>query len=101
MILRVLSAVLVALVISPHILWAQGTRLWVQSRYDEFEKGQPESAAISSLGYLEAGPSLRSVVSTPSTYIWAVASDKEGNAYVATGSPPTVLKITPAGASTK
>ena len=38
---------------------------------------------------------------TPSTYIWAVASDSQGNAYVATGSPATVLKVTPAGASTK
>jgi WD40 repeat protein len=90
-----------ALIIYPHVVLAQGTRLWVQSRYEEFEKGQPESTAIASQGYLEAGPALRSVLSTPSTYIWAVASDKEGNAYVATGSPATVLKVTPAGASTK
>ena len=79
----------------------RATRLWVQSRYDEFEKGQPESAAISSLGYLEAGPALRSVLLTPSTYIWAVSSDKEGNAYLATGSPATVLKVTAAGVSTR
>ena len=52
-------------------------------------------------GYLEAGPALRSVLSTPSTYIWAVASDSQGDAYVATGSPATVLKVTPAGVSTK
>jgi hypothetical protein len=98
---RVVTASLLALVIYPHLLPAQGTRLWVQSRYEEFEKGQPESTSISSPGYLEAGPSLRSVLLTPSTYIWAVASDSQGNAYVATGSPATVLKVTPAGASTK
>ena len=98
---RVLTASLLALVVYPHLLQAQGTRLWVQSRYEEFEKGQPESTSISSPGYIEAGPSLHSVLLTPSTYIWAVASDSQGNAYVATGSPATVLKVSPAGVSTK
>src|SRR5271170_3124470 len=94
---RVVTASLLALVVYPHFLPAQGTRLWVQSRYEDFEKGQPDSAAIASRGYLEAGPTLRSVLLTPSTYIWAVASDSQGNAYLATGSPATVLKISPAG----
>src|SRR5580692_2121561 len=98
---RVVTASLLALIIYPHVVLAQGTRLWVQSRYEEFEKGQPENTAIASRGYLEAGPELRSVLLTPSTYIWAVSSDSQGNAYVATGSPATVLKVTPAGASTK
>src|SRR6201996_8043425 len=98
---RVVTASLLALVIYPQVVLAQGTRLWVQSRYEEFEKGQPENTAIASRGYLEAGPELRSVLLTPSTYIWAVTSDNQGNAYVATGSPATVLKVTPAGASTK
>ena len=98
---RVVTASLLALVVYPHLLSAQGTRLWVQSRYEDFEKGQPESTSIASPGYLEAGPTLQSVLLTPSTYIWDVASDKQGNAYVATGSPATVLKVSPAGASTK
>src|ERR1700728_2105829 len=98
---RVVTASLLALIIYPHLTLAQGTRLWVQTRYEEFEKGQPENTAIASRGYLEAGPELRSVLLTPSTYIWAVTSDSQGNAYVATGSPATVLKVTPAGASTK
>jgi hypothetical protein len=98
---RVVTASLLALIIYPHVLPAQGTRLWVQSRYEEFEKGQPQSTAISSRGYLESGPALRSVLLTPSTYIWAVASDSQGNAYVGTGSPATVLKVTPSGTSTK
>jgi WD40 repeat protein len=98
---RVVTASLLALVVYPHLLLAQGTRLWVQSRYEEFEKGQPQSASIASPGYLESGPTLQSVLLTPSTYIWDVASDSQGNAYVATGSPATVLKASPAGASTK
>jgi WD40 repeat protein len=98
---RVVTASLLALIIYPHVLPAQGTRLWVQSRSEDFEKGQPQSIAISSRGYLESGPGLRSVLLTPSTYIWAVASDNQGNAYIGTGSPATVLKVTPAGTSTK
>ena len=98
---RVVTASLLALVLYPHAIQAQGTRLWVQSRYEEFEKGQPESVAVASQGHLEAGPPLKSVLLTPSTYIWAVASDNQGNAYIGTGSPATVLKVTPAGVSTK
>src|SRR5271156_2558618 len=98
---RVVTASLLALIIYPHVLPAQGTRLWVQSRYEDFEKGQPQSIAISSRGYLESGPALRSVLLTPSTYICAVASDSQGNAYIGTGSPATVLKVTPTGTSTK
>src|SRR5271156_3157120 len=98
---RVVTASLLVLIVYPHLLLAQGTRLWVQSRYEEFEKGQPESTSIASPGYLEAGPALKSVLSTPSTYIWDVASDSQGNAYVATGSPATGLKVSPPGASTQ
>src|ERR1700721_2087338 len=101
MIPRVVTASLLALTIYPHVLPAQGTRLWVQTRYEDFEKGQPQSIAISSRGYLESGPGLRSVLFTPSPYLWAVPSDSQGNAYIGTGSPATVLKVTPSGTSTK
>ena len=40
------------------------------------------------------------MATTPSTYVWAIASDKSGNAYVATGSPATVLRIGRDGKST-
>ncbi len=101
MIRRILFAAGLILSFHPHFLFAQGTRLWLQSHYDEFEKGQPQNVAIVSDGYLEAGPELRAVSLTPSTYVWGLASDSQGNAYLATGSPATVLKITPEGKSTK
>jgi sugar lactone lactonase YvrE len=80
---------------------AQGTRFWNQSRYDEFEKGRPHGVAIRSDGLLLPGPKVTSMLTTPSTYVWAVASDKNGNAYLATGSPATVLKVSPDGKSIK
>ncbi|GGH13479.1 WD40 repeat domain-containing protein [Silvibacterium dinghuense] len=73
----------------------------MQSSYEELEKGKPEGVAITSDGHLIAGPSSRLVTTTPSTYLWSVAADKDGNAYVATGTPATVLRITPDGKTTK
>jgi len=49
---RAVTATLLALIVYPHLLLAQGTKLWLQSRFEEFEKGQPESTAIASRGYL-------------------------------------------------
>jgi hypothetical protein len=88
------------LALSP-LAHAQGTHLWTQSRYEEFEKGRPHGAAIRSDGSILPGPKVASVFTTPSTYVWAVASDPAGNAYLATGSPATVLKVAPDGKSTK
>ena len=80
---------------------AQGTRLWSQSKFDEFERGKPDGVTITSDGHLVAGPESKLVFTTPSTYVWSVAADREGNAYLATGTPATVLRVTPDGKSTK
>ncbi|MBV8629742.1 MAG: hypothetical protein JOZ83_02375 [Silvibacterium sp.] len=79
----------------------QGTRLWSQSKFEELEKGKPEGVAITNDGHLVAGPECRLVYTTPSTYVWAVAADRDGNVYLATGTPATVLKVSPDGESTK
>lgn len=79
---------------------AQGTRLWTESRFEELERGTPDGVAITSDGQLVPGPESKLVLATPSTYVWAVAADREGNAYLATGTPATVLRVTPDGKST-
>ena len=76
---------------------AQGTHLWTQSRLEEFEKGTPQGVALSSDGHLRTGPGLSELLTTPSTYVWSVAVDKGGTAYVGTASPATVLRIGPGG----
>ena len=73
-------------------LLAQGTHLWTQSRIDEFERGTPQGVAIGSNGDLREGPGLSDVLTTPSAFVWSVAVDKGGNAYLGTGSPATVLR---------
>lgn len=79
----------------------QSTRLWSQSNYAELERGKPNGVAITSDGQLVAGPSSALIATTPSTYVWAVSADKTGNAYLATGGPATVLRVSPDGKATK
>lgn len=81
-------------------VFAQGTRLWTESRFEDLERGTPNGVAVTSDGMLVPGPESRLVFTTPSSYVWAVATDKEGNAYLATGTPATVLRVTPEGKST-
>jgi hypothetical protein len=71
---------------------AQNTHLWTQSRFEEFEKGTPQGIAIGSDGRLREGPTLTEKLTTPSTFVWSVAVDKNGTAYLGTGSPATVLR---------
>ena len=72
---------------------AQGTHLWSQSQMEEFEKGTPEGVAIESDGQLRQGPGLTELLTTPSTFVWAVVEDKAGQIFAATGTPATVLRL--------
>jgi hypothetical protein len=76
---------------------AQGTRLWTQSQIEDFEHGTPEGVALESNGQLRLGPSLSTVLTTPSTFVWSVAVGTDGTAYVGTAEPATVLRIGPDG----
>jgi len=88
-----LAAVLATLLLAPILAPAQGTHLWTQSKLEEFEKGTPEGVALQSDGHLRQGPGLSDILTTPSTFVWSVALDKNGVAYLATGSPATVLRV--------
>jgi sugar lactone lactonase YvrE len=72
---------------------AQGTHLWTQSRLEEFEKGTPQGVAITSDGRILQGPDAAEVVTTPSTFVWSVAVDAHGTAFLGTASPATVLRV--------
>jgi sugar lactone lactonase YvrE len=79
---------------------AEGTRSWEQRKFDDFEKGTAKGVAIRSEGALELAPSFKAIYTTPSTYIWSIAADAQGNAYAATGAPGRVYRITPQGQAT-
>ena len=80
--------------------FAEGTRTWEQSKFDELTKGTAKGVAIRSTGGLELAPTFKNLYATPSTYIWAIAADGSGNVYVAAGAPARVYRITPEGKAT-
>ncbi len=53
--------------------------------------------AISSDGQLTLAPSFTALYTSPSSYLWDIASDSQGNVYAAAGSPARVYKLTPDG----
>lgn len=80
--------------------FAEGTRTWEQSKFDELTKGTAAGVAVRSAGGLELAPTFKSLYATPSTYIWAIAADDAGSVYVAAGAPARVYRITPDGKAT-
>jgi glucose/arabinose dehydrogenase len=87
------AALAASLVFAAPLTIAQGTHLWTQSRLEEFEKGTPNGVAVTSDGRLLQGPDAVEVVTTPSTFVWSVAVDAHGTAFLGTGSPATVLRV--------
>src|SRR5689334_7990719 len=79
---------------------AQSTRTWEQTRFEEFEKGTAKGVAITSDGALELAPQFRQVAVTPSSYIWSMGTDNDGNVFAAAGSPARVYRIAPNGTAT-
>jgi hypothetical protein len=88
-----LGAALAIAVAAAQPAFAQGTHLWTQSKLEDFEKGTPQGVALTSDGHLREGPALSEVLTTPSTFVWSVAVDKSGTAYLGTASPATVLRV--------
>jgi outer membrane protein assembly factor BamB len=94
------TLVLASVLILSFIALAEGTRTWEQSKFEELTKGTAKGIALRSEGGLELAPAFKSLATTPSTYIWSIASDAAGNVYAAAGSPARVYRITPDGQST-
>lgn len=82
-----------ALAFGPSCAAAQGTHLWVQSQMEEFEKGTPEGVAIQNDGQLREGPGLTELLTTPSTFVWALAVEKPGTVFAGTSAPASVLRL--------
>jgi len=76
---------------------AEGTRTWEQSKFEDLTKGTARGVAIRSNGGIELAPAFKAVFATPSTYIWAIASDSSGAIYAASGAPARIYRVTPDG----
>jgi sugar lactone lactonase YvrE len=98
--LALLSALILSTFALSTFALAEGTRTWEQSKFEELTKGTTNGIALRSEGGLELAPAFKALATTPSTYIWSIASDSAGNVYAAAGSPARVYRITPDGQST-
>jgi WD40 repeat protein len=97
MFLRKLVAVIITLILAASLVFAEGTRTWEQSKYEDFQKGTPHGVAISSDGTLELAPAFKLAASTPASVVWATAVGPQGEVYAATGGPARVYRILPGG----
>ena len=95
--ISILSAVILSLLALSLFTFAEGTRTWEQSKFDDLIKGTAKGIAFRSEGGLELAPAFKPLATTPSTYVWSIASDAAGNIYAAAGSPARVYRITPDG----
>ncbi|MGH9516294.1 MAG: hypothetical protein ACRD3P_11525 [Terriglobales bacterium] len=91
------SAIFLILFSAAAAAFAEGTRTWEQSNYQEFLKGTAHGVAISSDGFLQLAPAFKLVATTPSSAIWATAIGPQGEIYAATGAPARIYRIVPGG----
>jgi hypothetical protein len=80
--------------------FAEGTRTWEQSKFEDLSKGTAKGVAVRSSGGLELAPAFKTIATTPSTYVWSVAADRDGTIFAATGAPGRVYRISADGKST-
>src|SRR5947209_8467378 len=95
--LALLSAIILSAFALSLFALAEGTRTWEQSKFEELTKGTAKGIALRSEGGLELAPAFKALATTPSTYIWSIASDSAGNIFAAAGAPARVYRITPDG----
>jgi len=93
MFLRKSACFLGIFLLSAAAAFAEGTRIWEQSKFEEFIKGTSHGVAISSDGLLELAPLFKQVAATPSSAVWATALGPQGEIYAATGAPARVYRI--------
>ena len=77
--------------------FAEHTRRWRQSTYDEFLKGTAHGVAVRSDGRLELAPKFSLLADADASYLWAVRLDSNGTLYAAGGSPAKVFRFDAAG----
>src|SRR5713101_7453549 len=90
-----LISLLYFLCLSPS--FAEHTRRWRQSTYDEFLKGTAHGVAVRSDGRLELAPKFTLLADADASYLWSVKLDPKGTLYAAGGSPSKVFRFDSSG----
>jgi WD40 repeat protein len=77
----------------PSPSFAEHTRRWRQSTYEEFLKGAARGVAVRSDGRLELAPKFTLLADADASYLWSVRLDAKGTLYAAGGSPAKVFRF--------
>ena len=72
---------------------AEHTRFWLQSTYDEFDKGTHTGVALRSDGTLLPAPQFKPLADPALAYVWALAIDSHGRVYAAGGADAKVIRL--------
>jgi sugar lactone lactonase YvrE len=72
---------------------AETTQTWRQSGYDELRRGHAENISLSSDGKLTLAPALEEIYEAPASYLWDLAADSQGNAFIAAGPEAKVFRV--------
>lgn len=89
-----------ALYLLPHPAFAEHTRRWLQSTYEEFLKGTAHGVAVRSDGRLELAPKFTLLADADASYLWSLRLDPKGALYAAGGSPAKVFRFDGSGKPT-
>src|SRR6266566_3124109 len=73
--------------------FAEHTRRWRQSTYEDFLKGTATPCAVRSDGHLELAPKVTLLADADASYLWSVRLDPKGTLYAAGGSPAKVFRF--------
>jgi hypothetical protein len=77
---------------------ASKVKLWHQHTTGHFDKAKFDQAVVRSDGVIRLSRQLKPLANVDAANVWAVAEDKQGTLYAATGDPGKVLRIDAAGA---
>src|SRR5215472_2885610 len=95
-----LLLLLLCMVGFPSPSFAEHTRNWRQSTYEEFMKGTAHGVAVRSDGRLELAPKFTLLADADASYLWSLRVDPKGVLYAAGGSPAKVFRFDGAGKPT-
>jgi outer membrane protein assembly factor BamB len=79
------------------LAFAEHTRRWKQSTYEEFLKGTAKGVAVRSDGHFELAPKFTLVADADASYLWSLKTDAAGVLYAAGGSPAKVFRFEGSG----
>src|SRR5271168_1904456 len=88
---------LLCLLYFPSPSFAEHTRDWRQSTYEEFLKGTSTGVAVRSDGRLELAPKFTLLADADASYLWSLRVDPKGALYAAGGSPAKVFRLEASG----